>query len=280
MVFGNGVAALTVFSAVLIVAVGGNTNTLIPLFAIGVFIGFTLSQAGLVMHWRNSRPPGWARRAAINGTGAVVTATATVIFLFTKFLEGAWVVVVAVPLIIVLFNRVEKYYTYADKELGIGVVPAPPERKRTLVIVPVTDISRLTQHALSEAVSLSEDVMAVTVEFEGEPTDPPRTDMERRWQRMEPRRPAARPEDGLRLDRPAHPQTGGRAPEGRRPPTCRAHPGGDTRAIEVSGPPQSGGSPARRRAATPARCHRGPGTHAHPRRLTVSRRKRAGQTPR
>ena len=78
-------------------AVGGDTNTLIPLFAIGVFTGFTLSQAGLVVHWRRVRPRGWSRRATINGTGAVVTAVATLIFLVSKFVEGAWVVVLAIP---------------------------------------------------------------------------------------------------------------------------------------------------------------------------------------
>ena len=91
----------------LLVVVDGNTNTLIPLFAIGVFIGFTLSQAGLVVHWRRTRERAWKRRATINGIGAVVTASATVIFLVTKFVDGAWVVVVAIPLFILLFNRVE-----------------------------------------------------------------------------------------------------------------------------------------------------------------------------
>ena len=106
------------FSGILLVAVDGNTNTLIPLFAIGVFIGFTLSQAGLVVHWHRTRPPGWTRRAAINGLGAVVTAVATIIFLFTKFVEGAWVVVVAIPLFILLFNRVSVYYARVEVELG------------------------------------------------------------------------------------------------------------------------------------------------------------------
>ena len=124
LVFGNGVWVLAVFSGVLLVAVDGNTNTLIPLFAIGVFIGFTLSQAGLVVHWRRTREPGWSRRATINGMGAVVTGVATVVFLFSKFIEGAWVVVVAIPLLIVLFNRINAYYTRAATDLGIGVVPA------------------------------------------------------------------------------------------------------------------------------------------------------------
>ncbi len=114
-VFGNGVWALTVLSAALLVAVRGNTNSLIPLFAIGVFIGFTMSQSGLVVHWRRTRPPGWSRRATINGVGAVVTAVATIIFLVTKFVEGAWVVVVAIPLLILLFTRIEHYYASVEQ---------------------------------------------------------------------------------------------------------------------------------------------------------------------
>ena len=77
----------------LLVAVGGNTLTLIPLYAIGVFTGFTLSQGGLVVHWRRTRPPRWRYRASLNGLGAAVTAVATVVFLATKFTEGAWAVV-------------------------------------------------------------------------------------------------------------------------------------------------------------------------------------------
>jgi hypothetical protein len=122
----------------------------------------------------------------INGVGAVVTASATVIFLVSKFLEGAWVVVVAVPLLIVLFNRVEAYYSRAAEELATGVIPPQPERKRTLVVVPVTNVSRLTQHVLSEAISLGDEVMAVTVVFDGEPVGVPETDVERAWQQWSP----------------------------------------------------------------------------------------------
>src|SRR5580704_15214489 len=89
-VFVNGIGVLTILAGALLVAVGGNTNTLIPLFAIGVFIGFTLSQAGLVVHWWRERPARWRRRATINGVGAVITAVATLVFLISKFTEGAW----------------------------------------------------------------------------------------------------------------------------------------------------------------------------------------------
>jgi amino acid transporter len=162
-VFSNGIWTLAIMSGVLLAAVNGNTNTLIPLFAIGVFTGFTLSQAGLVVHWRRLRPPGWQYRATINGLGAVITGAATIIFLISKFTEGAWVVVVAVPLFIYLFVRINKYYERSEVVLGLHQIPPKPEIKRTTVVVPVTSVSRLTQHAISEALSIGQETIAVTV---------------------------------------------------------------------------------------------------------------------
>jgi len=162
-VFANGIWVLAALSAGLLIAVGGNTNEMIPLFAIGVFTGFTLSQAGLVVHWWRTRPPRWSSRATINGFGAVVTALATVIFLVSKFAQGAWVVVVAVPTFVFLFTRIHAYYKRAGIELGVGTMPEKPVGKRTLVIVPVTNVSRLTCHAVSEALSLGQEVIAVSV---------------------------------------------------------------------------------------------------------------------
>jgi amino acid transporter len=162
-VFANGIWVLAGLSAVLLIAVGGNTNEMIPLFAIGVFTGFTLCQTGLVVHWWRLRPPRWRHRAAVNGFGALTTATATVVFLISKFNEGAWVVVVAVPAIFLLFRRIHAYYRRAATELGVGTVPERPSGKHTFVIVPVTNVSRLTRHAISEALSLGQEVTAVSV---------------------------------------------------------------------------------------------------------------------
>jgi amino acid transporter len=164
-VFSNGIWALAALSAALLIAVRGNTQRLIPLFAIGVFIGFTLAQSGLVVHWWRARPRGWRRRAFFNALGALATGVSTAIFLFAKFTEGAWVVVVAIPAFIVLFNRIARYYDRAGKLLGLGEIPPKPEGKRTTVIVPIAGISRLTTQVLSEALSLGEEVIAVTVEF-------------------------------------------------------------------------------------------------------------------
>ena len=167
-VFGSGIWALAVMAGVLLIVVDGNTLTLIPLYAIGVFTGFTLSQAGLVVHWRRTRPTHWQQRAVINGTGAVVTAAATVIFLITKFTAGAWVVVLAVPTFILLFTRIHSYYALAGRALGLSVVPGKPAAKPTIVVVPVNRVSRLVQHALSEALSVSDQVIAVTVVTDGD----------------------------------------------------------------------------------------------------------------
>jgi amino acid transporter len=161
-VFSSGIWALSILAGVLIIAVGGNTLTLIPLYAIGVFTGFTLSQSGLVVHWWRNRPARWRHRAIVNGTGAVITAVATVIFLISKFTEGAWVVVVAVPSFILLFTRIHRYYGLAAELLGFDRDPGPPEPRPTIVVVPVVKVSLLAKRAVSAALSISEQVIAVT----------------------------------------------------------------------------------------------------------------------
>ena len=160
-VFASGIWALSLLAGALLIAVRGNTLTLIPLYAIGVFTGFTLSQSGLVVHWWRNRPARWRRRAIINGTGAVITAAATVIFLLSKFTEGAWVVVVAVPSFIFLFTRIHRYYGLAAELLGFDHTPAKPHAEPTIVVVPIVRVSLLVQRALSAALSISDQVIAV-----------------------------------------------------------------------------------------------------------------------
>lgn len=168
LVFHNGIWALAILAAALLVATGGDTNSLIPLFAIGVFTGFTLAQSGMVRHWWAERPRGWRRRAFLNLVGAVISGCATLIFVFTKFREGAYVVVVAVPLLMFTFHRVQAYYRGVAREIHLGEIPAAPARVRTTVVVPVTDLSRLTREAISQALSLSSDVVACSVIFADE----------------------------------------------------------------------------------------------------------------
>ena len=184
----TGVVVLALLAALLLVATDADTHRLLPLFAIGVFIGFTLSQVGLVRHWTTSRPPGWKRRALINGTGALLTTLAGVILLLTKFLGGAWVVVLAVPLLMLLFARIQRYYTAVGRELGLGRIPQPPSRHTgSLVIVPIGEVSKLARHALGAALALGDEVVAVAVH-----ADPVRSRaLEEAWDRWNP---------GVRLD--------------------------------------------------------------------------------
>jgi amino acid transporter len=158
-----GVGVLAVAAAILLVAARGDTQALIPLFAIGVFVGFTLSQVGMVRHWHEQHGDGWARRAAINGLGAVLTAVALAVELISKFTEGAWLVVIVVPLLVLMFTRVHAVYDRMGAQLQLGQPQPQPTRRSSLVVVPVGGMSRLTVEAVSAALSLGEEVIAVHV---------------------------------------------------------------------------------------------------------------------
>jgi len=170
-VYRIGIIALALGAMVLLIAVDGETDRLIPLFTIGVFVGFTISQVGMVRHWRQQRPPHWRRKATINGAGAVMTAVAVVVFLSTKFLEGAWVVVIAVPLLMMLFSRTEHYYAEVARELKLGRTPPSPGKRESIVLVPTTTVNLLTEQAVSAAMSLGDTVIAVAVAGDEEEAD-------------------------------------------------------------------------------------------------------------
>jgi amino acid transporter len=158
-----GIIALAIAAGLLLIGVNAKTNDLIPLYAIGVFIGFTISQVGLVKHWFKDRSAHWRVRVALNGTGAVMTAVAVVVFLGTKFLAGAWVVVIAIPALMMLFNTTEHYYDAVAKELKLGKTPPRPRKRESIVIVPTSTVNLLTQKAVSAALSLGDTVVAVAV---------------------------------------------------------------------------------------------------------------------
>jgi hypothetical protein len=162
-VYRHGIVALALASMLLLIAVSAETNRLIPMFTIGVFVGLTISQVGLVRHWRRERPPRWKIRAALNGTGAAMTTVAVIVFLSTKFLEGAWVVTITVPLLMWLFSNTERYYAKVAGELKLGKTPPHPRKRDSVVIVPSSTINLLTARALSAALSLGETVLAVAV---------------------------------------------------------------------------------------------------------------------
>jgi Amino acid permease len=170
-VYRIGIVVLAIGAGLLLVAVKAKTNSLIPLFTIGVFVGFTLSQIGLVHHWFKERPARWRLRATLNGTGAVMTTIAVCVFLGTKFLAGAWVVVLTIPLLMLLFTRTEHYYAEVARELKLGKTPPPPHKREGVVIVPASTVNLLTQKAVSAALSLGQTVVAVAVAADEEDRD-------------------------------------------------------------------------------------------------------------
>ncbi|KOG33765.1 MULTISPECIES: APC family permease [Streptomyces] len=196
----HGVVWLAVVSAALLVFSGGDTNTLVPLFAIGVFVGFTIAQTGMVLHWRATRQWG---RAFLNGLGAVLTGVSAVVVTATKFHDGAWLIVIALPALVLAFETVHRAYGRIGERLGVGRIPEPPHRERSLVLVPVSSLTRLTSEALTTAVSLGDEVRAVTV-CHPDPEDLAVTEaLERDWALWNPGVPLVRlPFERRSLGRP------------------------------------------------------------------------------
>jgi hypothetical protein len=181
-VYRHGIVALAILSALLLWAVNGSTERLIPMFTIGVFMGFTISQTGLIRFWRRTRPRGWRLRAVLNGTGAVMTAIAVVVFVATKFLAGAWVVAITIPLLMIMFARIESYYAEVARELRLGKTPPRPRRRQSVVVVPTSTVSLSTERVLSAALSLSDEVVAVAVACDEEE----RERIKQRWDEWDP----------------------------------------------------------------------------------------------
>ncbi|MFF2613431.1 APC family permease [Kitasatospora sp. NPDC058046] len=198
-VYRYGVLFLAAVSAALLAGSGGDVNSLVPLFSIGVFVGFTICQVGMVRHWLLHRPSGWRWKAALNGFGALLTGVAALVVTGTKFTEGAWGIVVALPLLVVLFEAVHRSYGRIGERLELGRVPGPVTRQRSLVVVPVTTITRLTRDGLSAALSLGDEVMAVTVVHEPAAAEALRRD----WELWRPGVPLVEiPDVHRRLGRP------------------------------------------------------------------------------
>ena len=153
-VFRYGITALALLATIMLLIVSADTQKLLPVFAIGVFIGFTISQTGLVVHWFRDRGPRWLGYALLNGFGAVLTAIAGIVLLASKFTEGAWLLVFLVPGLVVLMDRIERYYQYAGKQLGLGQIPGKPVAATAtggMVVVPIVAVSCVAERALQTA---------------------------------------------------------------------------------------------------------------------------------
>jgi hypothetical protein len=177
LAFSNGIVILSVFAAVLILAFRGHTQSLLPLYMIGVFVSFTLSQAGMVLHWRKSTDPRRRTNALINGFGAIVTGIVLIIVAVTKTFEGAWIVLLLIPVIVALFKATRRHYDHVASQLTLRNY-APQPRVHNTVLVPIGGVQRAVVEALRYAETLSDDVRAVYVDVDTAGTESVKRDWE------------------------------------------------------------------------------------------------------
>jgi amino acid transporter len=175
LVFSNGIAALAILAAALVVIFGGQTHGLIPLYAVGVFLSFTLSQAGMVYHWQKTQAEGWRLKATINGIGAVATGVVLCVIVESKFTHGAWIIILLIPALVVLFRSVHQHYI--DMREQVSLPEGEMSRwvdlkfvKSHKVVVPISGLNRGALAALQFSRSLSADVTAVVVDVDSAAT--------------------------------------------------------------------------------------------------------------
>jgi len=169
LAFSVGIVFLAVLASVLLIAFKGDTNQLINLFAVGVFISFTLSQSGMVFHWWRARneQKGWRRSMVINGLGAATTLLVSLIISVTKFLEGAWIVVLLIPLLVMTFLAIHRHYQHVERERTTDI-PVRPQDVHHRLIVPIAALDRAAIQSLAYARSISPHVTAVHVTIDEE----------------------------------------------------------------------------------------------------------------
>ncbi len=171
LVFSNGILILGVFSCSLIIIFGGDTHALIPLYAVGVFLSFTLSQAGMVRRWLGKRGPHWRKKILINGLGAAATAIATTIIASTKFMHGAWIVIVLIPILIMMFRGIHAHYKAVSDQITLDRRGGrPPMPRRNIVIIPISGVNRAVIRAVDYARSRPGEIRAVLVDVNPENT--------------------------------------------------------------------------------------------------------------
>lgn len=188
LVYSNGIIFLSAAAAVLVIVFKGQVNAIIPLYAVGVFTSFTLSQAGMVVRWYRLKTSGWQASALMNGIGALATLVVLTVIVLTKFVAGAWVVVVAIPVLVSIFLTINRHYKYVAQRLSIqdlaprGYIPRP--RSETIThpaIVIVGQLNRGTVEALDYARSIADEIIAIHVDIGS--TD--RAKLSKRWEELE-----------------------------------------------------------------------------------------------
>ncbi len=172
LVFSNGILALSGLAGLLLVVFQGSVTRLIPLYAVGVFLSFTLSQSGMVVHWWKEKGKGWLGKAVINGLGALITSVVTGVLLYSKFTQGAWLVVLAIPLLVAVYLKIKSHYNYVARRLRMAGdvklrLPAPPAEGGAPTVVLVGQLHRGSFEAIRFARSIASELVAVHVNLGG-----------------------------------------------------------------------------------------------------------------
>ena len=179
LAFSNGIFILGLSAGLLLIIFRGDTHALIPLYAIGVFLSFTLSQAGMVQHWRDLKGRGWRKKFAINLTGAIATGMATVVLAITKFTHGAWVVLFLIPLLIGMFRKIRWHYNMAEWQLSLTMYERPKGPPPNIVVIPIGSVNRPVVMALDYLRQRAQDIRAVHVDVDPEETAKVKEDWEK-----------------------------------------------------------------------------------------------------
>jgi len=172
LVFSNGILALSTLAGLLLLVFQGSVTRLIPLYAVGVFLSFTFSQSGMVVHWWKEGGRGWLAKALVNGLGALITGLVGCVLLYSKFSQGAWLVVVAIPLLVALYLKIKAHYTYVAKRLRLAgdvrlKLPPQPERGGAPTVVLVGQLHRGSFEAICFARTIASELVAVHVDLGG-----------------------------------------------------------------------------------------------------------------
>ncbi|HMU56024.1 MAG TPA: APC family permease [Nitrospira sp.] len=170
LVFSNGIIILGFFACLLLVLFQGDTHALIPLYAIGVFVSFTLSQAGMVRRWLIKKGHHWRKKLIVNGVGAVATGIATIIIASTKFMQGAWIVFLLVALLIMMFRGIRSHYQAVAEQVALSRDARPPRPRRNLVLIPIGAVNKAVVRAVDYARSRGGEVRAVLIDVDKEET--------------------------------------------------------------------------------------------------------------
>jgi amino acid transporter len=178
LAFSNGIVGLSIFASILLVMYGGDTHSLIPLYMIGVFVSFTLSQAGMVAHWRRLRGRGWKTSALVNGFGATVTGIVLIVVAVTKAHEGAWIILLLIPVHVFFFRLTKRHYDGVASQLSLKTWEMESPRRHNTVLVPISGVHRAVVQAVEYAKTLSPDVRAVYVNVDPMITEHLRSDWE------------------------------------------------------------------------------------------------------